>query len=95
MKKILIICDSFPPSFNPRMGYLCKYLLDNNWEPIIVSEFYPSYFYKNLSENQNVKYINFYFSKSHIISKIRYIFVFFADFFSTTRKKYFTRNAKK
>lgn len=24
--KILIVCDTFPPEFAPRMGYLCKYL---------------------------------------------------------------------
>lgn len=95
MNKILIICDSFPPSFNPRMGYLCKYLLDNNWQPVIVTEFYPSYFYKNLSENQNVKYINFYFSKSHIISKIRYFFVFCADFFFNYKKRIFYKECKK
>ena len=30
MKKILIICDAFPPAFAPRMGYLCQNLEQNH-----------------------------------------------------------------
>ncbi len=32
MKKILIISDIFIPDYAPRMGYLCKYLLENNYK---------------------------------------------------------------
>lgn len=37
MKKILIICDIFPPQWAPRMGYLCKYLKDLGWAPFILT----------------------------------------------------------
>lgn len=30
MKSLLLITDSFPPAFAPRMGYLCKYLARNS-----------------------------------------------------------------
>ncbi|MDR2497182.1 MAG: glycosyltransferase [Tannerellaceae bacterium] len=38
MKKLLIICDLFPPAFGPRMGYLCKYLKGTGWEPFVLTE---------------------------------------------------------
>jgi glycosyltransferase involved in cell wall biosynthesis len=37
MKKVLIICDSFPPLFAPRIGYLCKYIIDYEWESFVLS----------------------------------------------------------
>ena len=80
MEKILIICDSFPPAFAPRMGYLCKYLPVYGWEPVIITEYHPECFYDELAKNKNVIYINYYQSKNKFIQKIKYIFVFFADF---------------
>ncbi|MDR2497835.1 MAG: glycosyltransferase [Tannerellaceae bacterium] len=38
MKKVLVICDMFPPAFGPRMGYLCKYLGDTGWEATVLTE---------------------------------------------------------
>lgn len=95
MKKILIITDSFPPSFNPRMGYLCKYLPENDWQSLIVAEFNSIHYYNELSKNQNVTYINFYFSKSKIITKIKYIFVFFFDFLFNYKKLIFNKYCNK
>ena len=37
MPKLLIICDVYPPSFAPRMGYLVKYMKEWNWEADIVT----------------------------------------------------------
>jgi len=37
MFKILIICDVYPPSFAPRMGYLVKYMKEWNWTADIVT----------------------------------------------------------
>ena len=37
MFKILIICDVYPPSFAPRMGYLVKYMKDLGWTADIVT----------------------------------------------------------
>ncbi|MCL2400028.1 MAG: glycosyltransferase [Defluviitaleaceae bacterium] len=36
-KTVLIIANSFPPSFNPRMGYLSKYIGEYGWNGIAVS----------------------------------------------------------
>ena len=37
-KSVLILCDMFPPAFGPRMGYLCKYLKNNGWNPAVIAE---------------------------------------------------------
>ena len=38
MKRVLILCDLFPPAFGPRMGYLCKYLKQAGWQVEVVAE---------------------------------------------------------
>ena len=82
MKKVLIICDSFPPAFAPRMGYLCKYLPVYGWEPVIITEFVSQNIYEELvTNNTNVTYINYYQSNNKFIQKLLYVFVFLADFF--------------
>lgn len=37
MKRVLIVCDTFPPQFAPRMGYLCKFIGEFGWEAYVVS----------------------------------------------------------
>ncbi len=37
MPKILIVCDVYPPSFAPRMGYLVKYMKEWNWAADVVT----------------------------------------------------------
>jgi glycosyltransferase involved in cell wall biosynthesis len=82
MKKVLIICDIFPPAFAPRMGYLCKYLPENGWEPVIVTEYIPQFIYEELSKScPEAIRVNFYHSDNKIVRKIKYAFVFLADFF--------------
>ncbi len=80
-KKILILCDCFPPFLAPRMGYLCKYLPELGWEPIIITELMPQSLSKELSNSNNITYINYYLSDNKITQKIKYTFVFLADFF--------------
>jgi len=81
MKKVLIICDTFPPAFAPRMGYLCKYLPLYGWEPVIVTEFHHEQIYNELAKDKDATHVNYYQSKNKLIQKIRYTFVFLADFF--------------
>ena len=95
MKNVLILCDAFPPAFNPRMGYLCKYLAKYDWKPIIVAEYAPQIIYKDLSENQDVTYINYYYSDNKIWQQIKYIFVFLADFLFNYKEFVIFRKAKK
>jgi hypothetical protein len=37
MKKVLILTEVFPPAFNPRMGYLVKYLPEFDWDADIIT----------------------------------------------------------
>lgn len=79
MKNVLILCDAFPPAFNPRMGYLCKYLPEFGWNPIIITEYSPQLIFTDLAVGKNVRYINFYWSKNKFYRALKYTFVFFAD----------------
>ncbi len=36
-RKLLIVCDAFPPDFAPRVGYLCKFL-DSDYDITVVTE---------------------------------------------------------
>ena len=42
MKHLLMILDHFPPAFAPRMGYLCKYLKDMDWDAVALSVPHPT-----------------------------------------------------
>ena len=95
MKNILILCDAFPPAFNPRMGYLCKYLPENGYNPIVISEQSNQRIFNNLSNIQNVNYINFYWNKNGSINKIKYILVFIADSLFNFKDLYFKHKAKR
>jgi glycosyltransferase involved in cell wall biosynthesis len=37
MRKALIITEAFPPAFNPRMGYLAKFLTEFNWNSDVIT----------------------------------------------------------
>jgi hypothetical protein len=49
MNKVLLITEVFPPAFNPRMGYLVKYLSDLNWDVDIITH--------NSVRDNNFKYL--------------------------------------
>lgn len=95
MKNVLILCDAFPPAFNPRMGYLCKYLREYGWNPIIITEYTPQNIYENLAEGQDVTYINYYCSNNKLAKTLRYIFVFFADLLFNYKNIVIRHKAKK
>ena len=82
MRKILVICDIFPPAFAPRMGYLCKYIPEFGWEAVVITEYIPQHIYKELSKHcQHITYVNYYHSNNNFVRKLKYTFVFIADFF--------------
>ena len=95
MKNILILCDAFPPDFAPRMGYLCKYLRNLGWNPIIITEYSPRNIFPDLAKKQNVTYINFYFSKNKLWQKIKYVFVFLLDFLFNYKNYIIRKKAEK
>ena len=59
MKKVLIICDVYPPSFAPRMGYLVKYMKELGWNADIVTRGLDGdYSYKSLLGDESVFRVN-------------------------------------
>ena len=96
MRKILVLCDFFPPAFAPRMGYLCKYLPEYGWEPVVITEYFPQHIYKELSENcQNITYVNYYHSNNKLVRILKYTFVFLADFFCNYKDRLIMKIAEK
>ncbi|MCL2073832.1 MAG: glycosyltransferase [Marinilabiliaceae bacterium] len=95
MKNILILSDAFPPAFNPRMGFLCKYLPEHGWNPTIITEYTPQNIFNNLTNLHNTNYINFYWNKNGKLNKLKYILVFLSDFFFNYKDFIFTKNAAK
>jgi glycosyltransferase involved in cell wall biosynthesis len=79
MKKILILCDAFPPAFGPRMGYLCKYLLKEGWEPVVVTEALPEEMLSYLIPACPVVAVPYYSSKGGVGAKLQRGIFFLLD----------------
>ena len=80
MKKVLILCDLFPPAFGPRMGYLCKYLQRAGWKPVVVAEQIHDSMFSFLKGDTAVTYISYYrFNKKGIQGKLEWIRVQLLD----------------
>lgn len=79
MKKLLIICDLFPPAFGPRMGYLTKYLKTFGWEVVVVTEQMEDRTFVFMADQCKVKAIDFY--KNAKFRNLRWLFVFLGELF--------------
>ncbi|MDH6359069.1 glycosyltransferase [Parabacteroides sp. PF5-9] len=82
-KKVLIICDLFPPAFGPRMGYLCKYLPQSGWESMVVTEKIDDHTFTFLSEeigSNDYVYVDYYPAKTEKGKKRQWFYTFILDF---------------
>lgn len=95
MKKVLIICDLFPPAFGPRMGYLCKYIREQGWEPIVLTEFIADNTFAFLANQCETVYINFYPSEKILLRKLQWLCTFVLDFCFGYKNIRFYKEAKK
>ncbi len=77
-KSVLIICDLFPPAFGPRMGYLCKYLILNGWNPVVITESVEDDLFSFLRENVDVTYVRYY-RKNGFAGKVEWGWTFLRD----------------
>ena len=94
-KKVLIICDLFPPAFGPRMGYLCKYLKPEGWEPVVITEnIKENASFQFLSSNCEVHYVDFYSTKNQFVRTIQWIFTFIAEWCFEYKNRKMYRIAK-
>ena len=78
MRSILIICDIFPPAFGPRMGYLCKYLRLNGWNPVVITEYIDDDMFSFLKGNVDVTYVRYY-RKKGFAGKIEWLWTMVRD----------------
>jgi glycosyltransferase involved in cell wall biosynthesis len=92
MKKVLIITEVFPPAFNPRMGYLVKYLPEFGWDAdIITNNTVKNNNYKFLVGNNRIVRVNLKHTDTPngFIQKIWYILNLRKNFLNS-RKPYIT-----
>lgn len=95
MKKILILCDAFPPAFGPRMGYLCKYLKDSDWKPYVISEAVPGNRFTFLANDCPVIFVDFYKQTGKWSRKLEWLFTLIADLFFGYKDNHLVNAAKK
>ncbi len=79
MKKVLIICDLFPPAFGPRMGYLCKYLGEYGWEPTVVTEDVEGSTFAFLATGCRVVRVRFFSSKNRFLRRLQWALTLIFD----------------
>jgi glycosyltransferase involved in cell wall biosynthesis len=79
-KKILILCDLFPPAFGPRMGYLCKYLVQAGWEPVVLTEAVRDDTFAFLTGLCPVVRLDYYTLKHPLLARLQWLAVFALDF---------------
>lgn len=95
MKKVLIICDLFPPAFGPRMGYLCKYLKGYGWEPVVLAEHVEQNTFAFLADKCEVTHINFYTAKNPFVRKLQWAGTLLLDLFLGYKDARMYREARK
>lgn len=80
MKRLLILCDLFPPAFAPRMGYLCKYLKRAGWEVHVVSEQIEDHTFAFLEGYAaSVSYVAFYSARHPLLRKLQWVIIMLLD----------------
>ena len=80
MKRLLILCDMFPPAFAPRMGYLCKYLKRAGWEVHVVTEQIEDHTFAFLEGYaDSVHYVSFYSAHHPLLRKLQWVIVMVLD----------------
>jgi len=92
MKSVLILCDIFPPAFGPRMGYLCKYLRHNGWNPVVIAEHINEDIFSFLKGDTDVTYIRYY-HKRGFAGKIEWGWTFLRDMLFGYKDKRMCRKA--
>lgn len=95
MKKVLIICDLFPPAFGPRMGYLCKYIREFGWEPTVLTEAVEDeHAFSFLQGHAKVTSVEFYTARSRGARRRQWLSIFFRDFFFGYKDKQMYKEAR-
>ena len=95
-KKVLIVCDMFPPAFGPRMGYLCKYMRQASWNPVVVTEWIDDQIFAFLTDGIETHYVH-YFPNAHrgkLIRRLEWLAVFTADLLFQYKSKKMARVAR-
>lgn len=70
MRRILILCDAFgPPSFTPRIRFLCQYLVENGWEVQLCTEKFAPITFAHSYPIHEIEFYNY----SGLLGKLEWI----------------------
>ncbi|MDH6311263.1 glycosyltransferase involved in cell wall biosynthesis [Parabacteroides sp. PFB2-10] len=96
MKRVLIICDLFPPAFGPRMGYLCKYVRSEGWEPVILTEAVDDeQAFSFLSGETETHRVSYYTASTPGGRRRQWLFTFLGDLLFAYKDRKILREANK
>jgi glycosyltransferase involved in cell wall biosynthesis len=93
-KTILILCDIFPPAFGPRMGYLCKYIRQMGWKPVVVTEYADGEHFSFLTKDVEALYLRYY-AKKGLAGRIEWAVTFLCDALFGCKDRRMYREARK
>lgn len=86
----------FPPAFGPRMGYLCKYMKQAGWEPVVITEYIEDKTFEFLSKDIEAEYVKFFHAHNPLIRNLEWLKVFILDIlFDYKDKRIFAEAEKK
>lgn len=71
-KKVLLMCDLFPPAFGPRMGYLCYYLTED-FDVQVLTEWHDEQHFDSIDPPVTKQYIRINRSSNKYIAKIQWL----------------------
>ncbi len=95
MKRVLILCDSFPPAFGPRMGYLCKYLKQAGWQAEVIAEKMEDDTFAFLADSFPVTFVSYYTAKNKFLRKLQWFFTLLADYLFSYKDRKMAKAARK
>lgn len=95
-KRLLIVCDAFPPAFAPRVGYLCK-LIANQYDITILTEHFNDSNWPIDIDGNKIKIHSFDFQcdKTKLTGKIKYVWLQILDYLFCYKDRAVASKAKK
>lgn len=92
MKRILILCDAFgPPSFTPRIRFLCQYLVENGWEVQLCTEKFAPIDFAHSYPIHEIEFYNY----SGLLGKLEWVLKSALSLLTDYKNKQFSSKVSK
>lgn len=95
-KRLLIVCDAFPPAFAPRVGYLCKLIARQYDITILTEQFNESNWPIDIDESAiDIHSFDFQYDTRKLTGKLKYGCFQMLDYLFCHKDRIVARKAKK